>query len=54
MKLCPVEHFHNIFVFTFGRDCWILVEQQGDNLDLPLLSTTHIVSPVNDSRVVLA
>ena len=23
MKLWQVEHFYNIFVFTFGRDCWI-------------------------------
>ena len=24
MKLCRVEHFHNIFVFTFGRDCYCI------------------------------
>ena len=23
MQLCRVEHFYNIFVLTFGRDCWI-------------------------------
>ena len=23
MQLCRVEHFFNIFVLTFGRDCWI-------------------------------
>ena len=23
MKLWRVEHFHNIFVFTFGCDCWV-------------------------------
>ena len=24
MKLCRVEHFHNILVFTFGRDCYCI------------------------------
>ena len=24
MKLWRVEHFHNIFVFTFGRDCYCI------------------------------
>ena len=23
MQLCRVEHFYNIFVLTFGHDCWI-------------------------------
>ena len=24
MQLCRVEHFFNIFVLTFGRDCYVL------------------------------
>ena len=26
MQLCRVEHFYNIFVLTFGCDCWIQLQ----------------------------
>ena len=28
MKLWQVEHFHNIFVFTFGRDCYCIQQSR--------------------------
>ena len=28
MKLWRVEHFHNIFVFTFGRDCYCIQQSR--------------------------
>ena len=28
MKLWQVEHFHNILVFTFGRDCYCIQQSR--------------------------
>ena len=28
MKLWRVEHFYNIFVFTFGRDCYCIQQSR--------------------------
>ena len=32
MQLCWVEHFYNIFVLTFGRDCYC-IQQSGKSED---------------------
>ena len=45
MQLCPVEHFFNIFVLTFERDCKILkmaIAGQNQKSLLQILDMSYI------------
>ena len=42
MQLCRVEHFFNILVLTFGRDCYCITPKSDDKYVVKVFNSTEL------------